>query len=131
MPYTAETLAAYMHSQLRATAAVLGWTSPASYVAPVTEAVKAYGVETIDLATNQRRLELLANVEAWRAVVAETAGDTDYDSGDTAIKRSQIHAQAKGMFGLALAALGEYDAAQRAAAGDMGASYTVRARGVW
>lgn len=129
--YTAEDLAAYMHSHLRATAAVLGWTAPASYAAPVAEAVKAYGVAEITAATDQRRLELLAQVEAWRAVVAETAGDTDYDSGDTTIKRAQIHSQARGMLALAQSALALYDAGQKAAATQDGASYTVRARGVW
>lgn len=132
MAYTSETLADYMHATLRATATTLGWTSPTSYEHAVKEAISSYGAADIALATDQRRLELVAQVEAWRSVLAETTGDYDYDSGDTTIKRSQINSQAKAMLAQAQNALDAYDLKKaQAQKVDASASFSVKSQAVW
>lgn len=125
-------LKSYMHQTLAATAGVLGWSVGAgSYDHAVSETADAAGVSDVAIATDVRRLKLLAQVEVWRAVLNETAADYDYDSGDTSLNRSQIFSQAKTMLALAQQSLLAYDRDVAAATSEAGQSYSIRARGVW
>ena len=80
-------------------AGVLGWTvADGKYNEIVNETLLTYGVDAITEVSgrdNLRKLRTLGRVEAWRAVVRETATDFDFKADGGDYKRSQIHAQAK------------------------------------
>lgn len=107
--YSEAELATYMHTVLGNTAAELGWVAATSYTEAVYETLLAYGVATIALAANIRKLRALARVQAWRLVVQQTAAEHDYQpgSGTTGFRRGQIQAQA-----IAALAIAERDAAE-------------------
>lgn len=89
--YTDDTLAAYMHATLNATARVLGWSVAAgSYGQPVNECLRAAGLATASAATNVALLEAHARRAAWQAVVNHTAAYTDYTAANGTIKREQL-----------------------------------------
>jgi len=96
--YSESTIRDYMYAVTKGTATVVGWTAN-NFVEPVNDLLIAYGVSTINDATDIPKLRALARIEAWRAMVSATSGEFDYssDSGQTALhyKRSQLHEQAK------------------------------------
>jgi hypothetical protein len=97
--YTETSLKIYMHTALGAVATALGWTvQDGNYDELVNETLLVYGTDDVTGISGQdniRKLRTLARVEAWRAVVRETAGDYDFSADGGSYKRSQIHAQAK------------------------------------
>lgn len=98
--YSETDLALYMHEYVLGgddgTAGALGWADDDSrYTYAVANTLRAYGVSLIADATDMAKLEALARVEAWRAVVQATAAEHDYASGTADFKRSQINAQAR------------------------------------
>lgn len=97
--YTPEMLAQYMHNVLGKTATALGWTALDSYEEAVTSATLAYGVTDLVEATDIPKLRAVARMEAWRAVMDQTAGYTDISMPDgVRIVRHQAHNQARAAF---------------------------------
>lgn len=96
--YTEETLAAFLHQALGSTATVLGWSVVAgSYDHIVTQTLLDYGTDTIGDITglsNLAKLQALAMVRLWSAVVMATAGLYDFKADGGQYNRSQIHAAA-------------------------------------
>lgn len=100
--YTEEGLMNYMHAALEGIGDVLGFDPPHGYDDAFYEVMLAYGasdVATVSGMGNIRKLRAIARVEAWRKVMAATAGDYDFRREDGATyDRSQVHAQAEKMF---------------------------------
>lgn len=117
--YTETELSLWLHEELGGdlgvvdAAAVLGWSVAAgSYLRIVAAALRAYrGITTIAEATDAARLEALARVALWRAVVGATAGEHDYVAGPDEMKRSQLQKQATVALALAEAEASSYDSA--------------------
>lgn len=85
--YSEYSLAEYMYALLGDTAQVIGWNWPDSHVPPmlenaVIETLIAYGVGTIEEASDIVKLRTLAQVEAWRAAAAQVAGDYKFSDID-------------------------------------------------
>lgn len=79
--YTEAGLAAYMHAQLGDVADVLGWSTGAgtgNYTEAVNEALIAYGVGDIALATSIGKLRAVARREAWRLALNSLVARTDF-----------------------------------------------------
>jgi hypothetical protein len=116
--HTEASLAQYMRKKLQTTADELStptvaWTAPdpdaQPYDDPVQATLRAYGVTDIADATDVQRLELLAQREIWRSVMAATVAYADATSANgEALKFAQIHAQAVRMFTLAKTEAAEY-----------------------
>jgi hypothetical protein len=96
--YTEQSLMNYMHEALSGVGDVLGFTPPHAYNEAFNEVMLVYGasdVTAVTGASNIRKLRAIARVEAWRKVMAATAGDYDFRREDGAsYNRSQVHAQA-------------------------------------
>jgi hypothetical protein len=94
--YTEAELQDYMVEITAAIASVIGLTAGNFYQA-VNETLLSYGVDDIADATDIRKLQALARVEAWRYVADSTVAEYDVsrDSGETQVwdKRSQLHTQ--------------------------------------
>lgn len=88
--YTEQTLAEYMHAELREFALGLNWTPTASYAEAVSCAILAYGVFSIDDCTDIAKLRALARVEAWRAAAAAVAGDYTFRDGISTHHRAEL-----------------------------------------
>jgi len=107
--YTESELADYMYAAMGDTAQVIGWTGSGALAGAVIEALIAYGVTSIDVATDIPRLRALALVEAWKAAMAQVSGDykfTDID-GRTA-ERQQIFDHCQEMLAQATADAANY-----------------------
>jgi len=102
--YSESMIRDYMYSTTKGVVDVINWTAN-DFVEPVNDLLIAYGVDTINDATDIAKLRAMAKIEAWRAMVSATSGEFDYssDSGQTALhyKRSQLHEQAKAALTLA------------------------------
>lgn len=95
--YSETTLADYMHTLLGPVATALDYTSPASYVEAVNEALLDYGTDDISTVSgrdNIRKLRALAMVQAWRLVVQQLSTDYDFSAGGATYNRSQMQKQA-------------------------------------
>lgn len=95
--YSETGLADYMHAVLGPVATALDYTSPASYVEAVNEALLDYGTDDISTVSgrdNIRKLRALAMVQAWRLVVQHVSGDYDFSADGGTYNRSQIQKQA-------------------------------------
>lgn len=99
--YNESDLASYMHSVLGSVADVLSWTVPSSYSEPINEALLAYGVNDVSLATDIRKLRTLARREVWRAVMQATAAHIDVQLDGESFDQSQVHEQARTQFQMA------------------------------
>lgn len=100
--YTENTLKPYLHQVLGNVATVLGWDEASGhYDEPITEAVAAYGADSISEITgrdNLRKLRALARREVWRAVMQAAAGHYDFTTDGQSFKRSQIYTHAEKAF---------------------------------
>ena len=96
--YTEQSLMNYMHEALSGVGDVLGFNPPHAYDEAFNETMLVYGASDVTAVSgirNIRKLRAIARVEAWRKVMAATAGDYDFRREDGAsYNRSQIHAQA-------------------------------------
>ena len=96
--YTEQSLMNYMHEALSGVGDVLGFNPPHAYDEAFNETMLVYGASDVTAVSgirNIRTLRAIARVEAWRKVMAATAGDYDFRREDGAsYNRSQIHAQA-------------------------------------
>lgn len=96
--YTEAGLAAYMHAQLGDVATVLGWSTGAgtgNYAEAVDEALIAYGVGDISLATDIGRLRAAARREAWRLALNSLVARTDFTVDGQQFADSQMVAAAR------------------------------------
>lgn len=90
--YTEAELAAYMYGLLGATAPVIGWADSTALDDAVIETLIAYGVGTIEEASDIVKLRTLAQVEAWRAAAAQVAGDYKFSDIDGRMhERQQVY----------------------------------------
>lgn len=95
--YSETGLADYMHTVLGPVATALAYTSPASYVEAVNEALLDYGTDDISTVSgrdNIRKLRALAMVQVWRMVVQQLSTDYDFSAGNSTFNRSQMQKQA-------------------------------------
>jgi len=89
--YTEETLAIYMHEKLGNIAGVLGYSlDGGSYNEAIIDTLIAYGVTSIDNATNIKKLRALALVEAWKMAVADLSTRHDFSADGGSYNRSQM-----------------------------------------
>jgi len=87
-----------MKTALGAVADAVGLTTtPDDYQEAVNAALLTYGADDIAGITgreNIQKLRALAKIEAWKLVLAQTAGDFDFRADGGSYNRSQIYAQA-------------------------------------
>lgn len=89
--YTEATLKAFMHSELREVAEVLGWTVNAGSYDPIVDnTLELYGVSTITEAIDIKKLRLLARVALWRAVVTTVSLDYAFSADGGNFSRNQM-----------------------------------------
>lgn len=97
--YTEKTLADFMHVELGKLATVLGYAPGAgdagSYAEAVNESILRYGVATIDLATDIRKLRGLARLEAWKKAVDDLAAHYTFQSDGNTFDREQMFTNAE------------------------------------
>jgi hypothetical protein len=111
--YSEATLKGLMHAMLGAVADSLGWSvAGGSYDEALNETLLAYGTD--DVATvvgreNLLELRALARREVWRAVMAETSGDYDFQDEAGRNNRSQVFAMASKNYAQAAADALVYD----------------------
>jgi len=86
------TLSTYLESYLGTTLSnQLNWTtSGSSFDFIVEETLSTYGVSTESEATNTTKLQAIAKVKLWEAVLREFSFDFDYSDLSTSIRRSQV-----------------------------------------
>ena len=91
--YTESELRTYMLGVTSAVANAVGWTAT-NFTEAVNDAMSAYGVTDIALATDIAKLRSIAKVEAWRAVADATVADFQFSADGGSYNRQQIHQQA-------------------------------------
>lgn len=115
--YTEETLSLFMHKTIQAVADVLNWSVAAgSYEEAVNNTLLSVGVDDIGEVQGRAALGALravARVEVWRAVLAASAADFDFDADGGRFSRSQIHEMAKTNLALAEADAASYSPTYR------------------
>lgn len=115
--YSEITFAEYLHQALGATAEALGFDpSAGSYAEVVNETLLAYGelaMANITGAANLKKLRALGRLEAWRAVVAQTAGDFAFEADGGKYNRSEIHKMALENLAKAESEAAQYDTSLR------------------
>ena len=86
-------LSTYLHNYLGTTLTTqLNWsTSGSSYDFIVDETLSTYGVTTESEATNTTKLQAIAKVKLWEAVLREFSFDFDYSANSASFKRSQVY----------------------------------------
>jgi hypothetical protein len=90
--YTEISLRDYMLSVTANVAGAVGWTA-VNFTEAANDALVAYGVTDIALATDIAKLRCLARAEAWRALVAATAADIKFTADGATFERQQFHQQ--------------------------------------
>ena len=98
--YTEATLAGYMQRTLKHFAGVLGWTEVADYSDAVNEAVRLYGAESVEAATNLMRLEDIARAVVWKHAMQGAAGDFTFGGLAGTYNRDQLFQHAKTMLAI-------------------------------
>lgn len=96
--YTEDGLAELMRRQLHGIADELGWhntTPEGDYHDPVNATLRAYGVASIDLATDMTKLETLAIREVWRAAVSALTDRIDTTLSGQNLRQQQMVANAE------------------------------------
>lgn len=111
--YTEKTLGDFMHQELGKVAGVLGYAvgvaDAGSYAEAVNESLLSYGVATIDLATDTRKLRALARVEAWKKACDDLAGMYRFSADGASYNREQMFKQAESKLALCLFMSLSYD----------------------
>lgn len=87
--YTESALRDYMLSVTANVAGAVGWTA-VNFTEAVNDALVAYGVADIALATDIAKLRCLARAEAWRSLVAATAADIKFTADGATFERQQL-----------------------------------------
>jgi hypothetical protein len=92
--YTESELSSYILdiTVLGSVAKVLSWTTQADIQQIINDSIRAYGVATIDLATDVRRLELLTKREAIVAALRNLATFYSIAVGGDSFQRNQMRA---------------------------------------
>lgn len=117
-PYTATTLAEYMHTVLADSATALGWSVAAgSYAEPVNEVTLACGVDDLSQVDDVRKVRALARQEVWRQVMNTTALDYTYSDAGGSYNRQQLYEHARQSFLDAEQAARQYDPSYQLSAG--------------
>ncbi len=94
--YTDDALAAFVVRELGGVATQLDWVAETPRVAEaVMDAVAAYGVASVALATDTAKLRALARVAAWAAAASATAGHYDFSTDGQSFNREQVHEHAR------------------------------------
>jgi hypothetical protein len=110
--YTEEMLREYMQAELGAVVTALGWSlADGNYDEPVNETLLAYGVASIALATEVRKLRALARREAWRTAAAQAAGMHDFSADGSSFSLAQIQEMALKALALAESEAARYEGA--------------------
>ena len=101
--YSEPQLAAFVlgNGCLGATAAALSWVGQSDIQDAIDLALTAYGVATINLATDAAKLRAAVTVEAWRLVVNATAGYYRVSLDGQSMDRQMVHAHAVAMLAMA------------------------------
>lgn len=108
--YATETdLATFMAGEIGRIAAILGFTVPTSYSETIIDTLITYGVESIDEATDIRKLRALARREVWRSVVAKLASGINFTADGVTVNRAQLQQQAKVALNIAETACVPFD----------------------
>jgi hypothetical protein len=111
--YTEGTLAAFIHQVLGPVADALTWSVGAgSYDEIINETLFKAGQTDLSLIVTQediRKLRTLARLEAWRAVVDQSASDISFEADGGRYSREQFHKMAAENFAKAESAAAEYD----------------------
>jgi len=85
-----------MHAELGEVADLIGWNPGVQdYSIAVENALVAYGVTTVDQATDIAKLRAAAKVAAWGAAVTSLLTRYDFGSEQQSFRRSQMVATAK------------------------------------
>lgn len=92
--YTETELAQYMMDLIGDTSFAINWIDTDKYKEAVNETVLAYGVTTIDQATEMQKLRTIARREVWKAVAGTSAGNYRFGSDREAYFRNQIYEHA-------------------------------------
>lgn len=97
--YTENTLAVFMHETLGEIAELIGWVatgaSVGSYGLMIENALVAYGVSDISLATDIAKLRAAAKLAAWSGALTSLSTRYDFSSEQQSFKRSQMAEIAK------------------------------------
>jgi hypothetical protein len=94
LTYTEVELAQYMIDTIGDTSLAINWIVTDKYQEAVNETVLAYGVTTIDQATDIQKLRTIARREVWKAVAGTSAGNYRFGSDREAYFRNQIYEHA-------------------------------------
>ena len=93
--YTENGLAEFMHGQAGDTADLLGWTvAGQSYDEIVNDTLLAYGVDTIEEATDMRKLRALAKLRLWTAVQSAALPEINHAADGASFDREAIFTHA-------------------------------------
>ena len=91
--YTESALRDYMLASVGTVGSMLSLTA-SSFTEAVNDALVAYGVTDIALATNIAKLRGIAKVEAWRLIVTTTVGEYNFSADGGTYSREQLHKHA-------------------------------------
>lgn len=91
--YTESDLRDYMLSAVSTVAGMLSMVAD-DFTEPVNDALVAYGVADIALATDIAKLRSIAKAEAWRLVVDATVGEYNFSADGGSYSREQLHKHA-------------------------------------
>jgi hypothetical protein len=91
--YTESSLRDYMLFCVSALADTLGLAA-SDFSEAVNDALVAYGVTDIALATNIAKLRGIAKAEAWRLIVTTTVGEYNFSADGGSYSREQLHKHA-------------------------------------
>lgn len=93
--YTDATISQYMVDQLGEIAGVLGWTWDTDLHEAINETLLAYGVDTLEEASDLRKLRTLARWQAWRAAVDSLVARYHFSNPEGSYSREQMLAGAR------------------------------------
>lgn len=91
--YTESELRDYMLASVSTVGSMLSLTA-SSFTEAVNDALVAYGVTDIALATNIAKLRSIAKVEACRLIVTTTVGEYNFSADGGSYSREQLHKNA-------------------------------------
>lgn len=133
--YTGPALIRFMRDDvLRVTGRQLGLTNDSDYQDAVIEVTLALGVQTIDDATDMRRLRAVARREAWRTAMQQSAGEHHAEADGKAHDRQQMYDHCRAMFNQAsqdVIALGPIQESDGSTAAVSSGSVALRNQAVW
>jgi hypothetical protein len=93
--YTEPELAVFIMKTARGVTSALTWVDQASVQDVIDETLLAYPVPDVALATDIRKLRILARYHTWKAAVEQLAGKIPVTLTGTTWNRDRLQAQAK------------------------------------